>query len=95
MKPQRITLQRVRGWRMPEKTIKVARGGYGFQKKYGNPYLVTVHGRDKSLRLYRDEHLSKFTPEEIRADLGGRNLACWCKEDEDCHADILLELANP
>lgn len=27
--------------------------------------------------------------------LKGKNLACWCKEDEKyCHADILLMLAN-
>ncbi len=28
------------------------------------------------------------------APLRGRNLACWCKVDEPCHADVLLELAN-
>jgi hypothetical protein len=33
--------------------------------------------------------------EPIRADLGGRNLACWCRIGEPCHADVLLELANP
>jgi hypothetical protein len=27
--------------------------------------------------------------------LRGLNLACWCKIDEPCHADVLLELANP
>ncbi|WP_075292611.1 DUF4326 domain-containing protein [Pararhizobium arenae] len=26
--------------------------------------------------------------------LGGRNLACWCEPDEDCHADVLLWFAN-
>ena len=26
--------------------------------------------------------------------LQGKNLACWCKPGEPCHADILLELAN-
>jgi hypothetical protein len=26
--------------------------------------------------------------------LRGKNLACWCKEGEPCHADVLLELAN-
>lgn len=26
--------------------------------------------------------------------LRGKDLACWCKEGEACHADILLELAN-
>lgn len=28
------------------------------------------------------------------ADLRGKNLACWCKPGEPCHADILLKLAN-
>lgn len=32
---------------------------------------------------------------EIRAALGGRNLMCWCPLDQQCHADVLLELANP
>jgi hypothetical protein len=27
-------------------------------------------------------------------ELLGKNLACWCRLDEKCHADILLELAN-
>lgn len=27
--------------------------------------------------------------------LRGRNLACWCPIDQPCHADVLLELANP
>ena len=26
--------------------------------------------------------------------LRGKNLACYCKLDEPCHADVLLELAN-
>jgi len=28
-------------------------------------------------------------------ELRGKNLACWCKPDAPCHADVLLELANP
>ena len=28
-------------------------------------------------------------------ELRGKDLACWCKEGEPCHADVLLELANP
>ena len=27
-------------------------------------------------------------------ELRGKNLACWCKLDEPCHADVLLKLAN-
>ncbi|MRX31865.1 DUF4326 domain-containing protein [Aminobacter sp. MDW-2] len=30
----------------------------------------------------------------IRAELAGKNLACWCRLDQPCHADVLLELAN-
>ncbi len=35
------------------------------------------------------------TLEEIRRDLAGKTLACWCPLDKPCHADVLLELANP
>ena len=28
------------------------------------------------------------------AHLRGKNLACWCKPGEPCHADVLLDLAN-
>ena len=31
---------------------------------------------------------------EIRAELRGRDLACWCPLDQPCHADVLLEIAN-
>lgn len=27
-------------------------------------------------------------------DLRGKNLACWCRLDAPCHADVLLQLAN-
>lgn len=31
---------------------------------------------------------------QAKADLRGLNLACWCKPDAPCHADVLLEVAN-
>lgn len=34
------------------------------------------------------------TLEEVRAQLGGRSLACFCPEGEECHGDVLLRLAN-
>jgi hypothetical protein len=30
----------------------------------------------------------------LRAELRGKNLACWCALDQPCHADVLLDLAN-
>jgi hypothetical protein len=38
------------------------------------------------------------TQRHIRANLAflrGKNLACFCGLDQPCHADVLLELANP
>jgi hypothetical protein len=34
------------------------------------------------------------TANEIRRDLQGKNLACWCKPGDPCHADVLLFIAN-
>lgn len=30
----------------------------------------------------------------IRAELAGKDLACWCPESQPCHADVLLGIAN-
>jgi hypothetical protein len=27
-------------------------------------------------------------------EIKDRNLACWCRADESCHADVLIELAR-
>lgn len=35
----------------------------------------------------------KWMRDRIR-DLEGKRLACWCKEENCCHADALIELAN-
>ncbi len=32
--------------------------------------------------------------DEIRRELGGKNLGCWCPPECACHADVLLEIAN-
>ena len=34
--------------------------------------------------------VAEAAPHELR----GKNLACWCRLDQPCHADVLLELAN-
>lgn len=34
-------------------------------------------------------------PNHARRMLRGKDLACWCPLDQPCHADVLLELANP
>lgn len=42
-----------------------------------------------------DEHDDTVpTVDEIRRELAGRDLACWCPLDQPCHADALLNIAN-
>jgi hypothetical protein len=31
---------------------------------------------------------------DVERELRGKDLACWCRLDQPCHADVLLELAN-
>lgn len=91
MTPQRVQLQRKAGWQMPPNTVKVARPSY-----WGNPFGVDRYGREEALRRYRD-YLTNLLDSPYAPDIGalrGKNLACWCKPDQACHADILLEFAN-
>jgi hypothetical protein len=43
--------------------------------------------------LYR-QSLSEADREIIRSTLRGQNLACRCRLDVPCHADVLLAIAN-
>ena len=84
---------------MPPNTVYVGRGS-----RWGNPFRVGMVGIPDSAAavsafkriINRSEHdqYFVFTQSRIRADLAGKNLACWCPPDSPCHADILLEIAN-
>lgn len=43
----------------------------------------------------RGGRFTRYTAEDVRRHLAGRDLACWCPLDVECHADVLLSLANP
>lgn len=90
MIPSRVQLSRKRGWRKPAGAVVVSR-----PSRWGNPYTIAEHGREKAVALYR-QRLAE-NPELVEAarrELAGRDLACWCRPGELCHADMLLEVAN-
>jgi len=68
-------------------------GGYDLPASpWKNPYPVKRHGREGAVDLYR-EHILKS--EELLSRLGeleGKTLGCWCKLEERCHGDVLLDL---
>lgn len=93
MSPQRIQRQRVKGWRKPEGAIYVGRGNH-----WGNPYTVEDHGRQGSVDLYEADLRHSWAGagiyKKLRDELRGKDLMCWCRLDQPCHADVLLKLAN-
>jgi hypothetical protein len=80
-----------KGVKLPDNTKKVDRS-----TKYGNPYKVGnklgEFTREEALRLY--EIYLDFVVSKKLLDiepLRGYNLACSCKLEDNCHADILLK----
>lgn len=102
--PKRIQLKRTKGWRLQEiapGAVKVDRS-----TKWGNPFkvgqsldLLTRPSAVMAVESFRNTVLAgrwgllDFTGSEL-AQLRGKDLACWCRPGEPCHADVLIEFAN-
>ena len=89
--PQRFQRSRRKGSRLPSDVVVVTR-----PTKWGNPHPLSL-GRYEAVRRYRDDLLAgrlDVDVDDVRRELRGRNLACYCPLDGPCHADTLLELAN-
>ena len=102
--PQRVQLRRSKGWRMPPNTVKVDRstkwgnpfvvGKHGTRaecvdllEKLLHGYICLSSGPEIAVqKAYRE------MVEKDRAELKGKNLACWCPLEAPCHAEILLNL---
>ena len=102
-KPKRIQLSRRKGWRMPPNTVKVDRSTkWGNPFKVGRPYLDYATGKvvrpaTTAACVLSFSNWINTMPgmrDKISAQLRGKNLACWCKPGDPCHADVLLEIAN-
>lgn len=105
--PVRIRRSRVKGSRLQSpNALPIA--VVSRPSKWGNPYsaaLAHVHETQKaalraaSVAQFRHALLTRdpalgFSVDDVRRELSGKNLACWCPLDEPCHADVLLEVAN-
>lgn len=91
---------------MPEGAVYVGR-----PTRWGNPFVIgdphPYTGKPMDAPAAVQMFVTLYGPsspyypleaeqrEQMRAELGGRDLACWCRLDQPCHADVLLEWANP
>jgi hypothetical protein len=95
--PERIRLSRAKGWRKPDNTVVVAR-----PTRWGNPFAIGTPAsggmsREVAVARFQEELLAGRLPfgvDDVKAELRGKNLACWCSLDGPCHGDVLLEVAN-
>lgn len=96
--PKRVQLSRRKGYRKPDGAVVVSR-----PSKWGNPF---ARKPDESpdvpvemFRAYLQRGELNVTTADVRAELRGKDLACWCKlpppgQPDICHGAVLLELAN-
>lgn len=98
--PRRVQRRRAKGWKMPNGAVYVGR-----PTRWGNPFVVgerdfygEVPTADHAVRLFRSWMTTPGlwtlpAPPDL-APLRGKDLVCWCRIDQPCHADVLLKLAN-
>ena len=106
--PERVRLRRAKGWRKPPNTVVVARPsrfGNPFSMREAAQRFPSM-SPEQARSFVVDEFRSMLdapdlrswrgypTDDEIKRELRGKNLACWCPEDGPCHADVLLDIAN-
>lgn len=103
VEPTRLQRKRTKGFKLESPNglpvVYVGRGS-----KWGNPFYVghpnvtrgtyyTCDNNKEAKEKYATHIHDCYNDEDFK-ELRGKNLACWCALNEECHADILLELAN-
>lgn len=102
-KPQRLQRSRKKGSKLTSPNglpnVYVGRPG-----KWGSPFVAgESRSRTEAYMLFQDnakmnsnaaKRLPYPTTEEIKRELSGKNLVCWCPLSCVCHADVLLKIAN-
>jgi len=64
------------------------------EAKYTNNTYTLVIDNKMAVEMFA-EYMKRYPIHKNRLlKLRGKNLACWCKIGDPCHADVLLELAN-
>lgn len=90
-----VKVDRTTRWGNPFVVVPVPRTDAGL-KKLTESDRHNVCDRTTAVFLFKldlEAGLLPYTVEDVRRELGGKDLACWCADDV-CHATVLLDLAN-
>lgn len=105
--PKRVRMTRKQAWRHlhPDAIIVARPTKWGNPCRIGSLIRCSSAGRSWTRQMTAEDAVSFFEVDlrndllsfgiaDVRAELAGRDLACWCPLDQPCHADVLLEIAN-
>jgi hypothetical protein len=90
--PKRARLSRRRGGRLPAGAVRVDR-----TTRWGNPFRADPGREREAVARFRTALLAgslQISEDDVRRELRGKVLACWCPPELPCHADVLIEVAN-
>ena len=80
-----------------EDLVYVGRGSHRWGvpcSRWANPFRIGVDGTRRGvMKLYEDMAVRTFGKEEV-AQLRGKTLLCHCDATEECHADVLIMMAD-
>ena len=98
--PGALVVARPTKWGNPWKVVELMSGGWTVRRDGRNLSgpLSEQEARALTVGLYEEALLAgelQCSEDFVRELLGGHDLACWCRLDQPCHADVLLRLANP
>jgi len=99
--PRRLQRSRRRGWRKPDGAVIVDR-----TSRWGNPVRLSIYlsagfsdsaARRQAVLAFGSalrHGLLPFSVEDVKRELRGKDLVCFCPLDKPCHANVLLAVAN-
>ncbi|MFI1996322.1 tyrosine-type recombinase/integrase [Actinoplanes sp. NPDC020271] len=96
---RRIQMSRQHPWRTEHPDAVIV----DRSTRWGNPYNVDELGRAEAVDRFQQALLAGELPgigehppvtvTDVRAELAGQTLACWCAPGAECHADVLAAVA--
>lgn len=106
--PTRIQRRRTKGWRAPEGAVYVGRrSGWGNSWPVGATGHTVLPGgwidrrphepltAQQAVDCFRNARTHDIEYlRQIREQLAGKTLMCWCRVGAPCHGDWLAEVAN-
>jgi hypothetical protein len=91
--PRRFQRSRRKGAKLPSAVLYIGR-----PTRWQHPFKIGPDGDRATVLATFSAMLDAMDPAELAvllAPLVDKDLACWCKPTEACHADIWLQRANP